>query len=622
MSFYETEDSYLNQLIRSKGFMDTIKSLPVISPAQLLLSILKFAFKNSSSVREIEGHLKIVNNIFSTSILFDSAHYIKKICTRNDAVTFYKLCPKCSELIGSIKELPDLLICKKCGENIKSTDLSDNVFAIIDPSEAIKEYIMLYEDHYEFVVKERQHKEGILEDIYDGLVYRNFVDSLSLEDRYQYVSLTLNTDGAQAFESNLLSAWPIYIEINELPLSIRLKSIITCGVWFGESHPPMSQYLGVFLKMMSNILQKGIPCTVKEEKRLLKPHIICSVTDTPARPLMNSTINFHGYYSCDWCYIKGDHFAGCVRFPVENVMKPRDLRSTLVLMLKAKNRNKKKTSILGIKDIAPLAYAKKFNIVRGLVPDYLHIFLLGIIKQNFKYILQSITKEKRELLDKYLMKIKPPSRIGTLPRSITQRGKWKGKEWENFLLYYLIPLLEMVGVDSSIVYYWILLVNGLYILLKSTITYDELNKADEYLREFVGLTQNKYGLRAITSILHQVLHIAASVRDFGPLFAHSTFPFESANFQMVKSIKCAKGVVSQVVRNINLQYVTQILKRHIYPTSPEYVKDFIDNIDCTNISEKYIKVSDDHFFSDCVNIKKGLSSSAKVFKRMIHKKCL
>ena len=517
--------------------METIKCFPVISPAQLLLSILKYSYKNSSSLTEIEEVLKIINNIFSGSVLFDSGHYIKKLCSRNNAVTFYKFCPKCKQLIGSTKELPDELECDNCKEKIKSADLSDNVFALIDPTEAIKEYIMLYEDHYDYVVKERKHEQGIFEDIYDGLEYRNLVNSLPVEDRHQYVTATLNTDGAQPFASNESAAWPIYIQINELPLQKRLKSIITCGIYFGDSHPP-SEFFKIFLKMFSNILKKGIKCTVKGTQRLIKVFIVCSVVDTPARPLWNCTINFHGYYSCDWCYIKGDWSDNCVRFPIQNNMKLRDIRSTLELMLKAHNKNSKslnqETSIFGMKKIPPLViYAKKFNIIKGIVPDYLHLFLLGIAKQNFKYIISSMTKQQRESFDDYLMKIKPPSRIGITPRPKTKRGKYKGKEWENFVLFYLIPLLEMVGVENAIFYYWSLFVKGLYILLKSRMHSDELKKANQSLREFVALSQNKYGLKAMTSNMHQILHIVATVRDFGPLFAHSTFPLESENFQLL-----------------------------------------------------------------------------------------
>ena len=56
------------------------------------------------------------------------------------------------------------------------------------------------------------------------------------------------------------------------------------------------------------------------------------------------------------------------------------------------------------------------------------------------------------------MKIKPPSRIGNLPRSKQEREKYKGKECE-------FQLLQMVGVDNNIVYYCSLFVKGLYILL-------------------------------------------------------------------------------------------------------------------------------------------------------------
>ena len=70
----------------------------------------------------------------------------------------------------------------------------------------------------------------------------------------------------------------------------------------------------------------------------------------------------------------------------------------------------------------------------------------------------------------------------------------------------------------------------------------------------MALTKSIFGLKALTSTLHQLLHIKDSVRVFGPLFAHSTYPFESENFQILNSVKSAKGVTSQIVTSINLKF--------------------------------------------------------------------
>ena len=73
--------------------------------------------------------------------------------------------------------------------------------SLIDPSDAIADYIMLNEKHYDYFVKERKQEENVIRDIYDEDLYRTFVNLIPENEKYQYVSLTINSDGTQAFES-------------------------------------------------------------------------------------------------------------------------------------------------------------------------------------------------------------------------------------------------------------------------------------------------------------------------------------------------------------------------------------------------------------------------------------
>ena len=50
----------------------------------------------------------------------------------------------------------------------------------------------------------------------------------------------------------------------------------------------------------------------------------------------------------------------------------------------------------------------------------------------------------------------------------------------------------------------------------------------------------------MTYNVHILLHLARSVLNWGPLFAHSAFGFESGNCELLKAIHAAKGVHHQV----------------------------------------------------------------------------
>lgn len=59
-----------------------------------------------------------------------------------------------------------------------------------------------------------------------------------------------------------------------------------------------------------------------------------------------------------------------------------------------------------------------------------------------------------------------------------------------------------------------------------------------------------YGPAAPVFNVHSLLHLAANVRDLGPLWANSTFVFEGGNGNLVKSITAANGLPHQIVERV------------------------------------------------------------------------
>lgn len=166
-----------------------------------------------------------------------------------------------------------------------------------------------------------------------------------------------------------------------------------------------------------------------------------------------------------------------------------------------------------------------------------------------------------------------PHQLSRLTRPLSERKQWKAKEWENFILYYSLPLFALF-VSHKLYTYWRCFVDSLFILLKDKIIYQELDKADEMLHDFVYMTQKYFTKKAMTFNIHQLLHLATSVANWGPLFDHSTFPFEAANHHLLQAIHCAKGVNLQIARFINIQRVTYAIERIVYPTASPMVKDY------------------------------------------------
>ncbi|XP_077551223.1 uncharacterized protein LOC144164841 [Haemaphysalis longicornis] len=59
-----------------------------------------------------------------------------------------------------------------------------------------------------------------------------------------------------------------------------------------------------------------------------------------------------------------------------------------------------------------------------------------------------------------------------------------------------------------------------------------------------------YGATGATFNVHQLLHLASSVRNLGPLWANSAFVFEFGNGKIVKSVTAANGLPHQIVERV------------------------------------------------------------------------
>ena len=200
-----------------------------------------------------------------------------------------------------------------------------------------------------------------------------------------------------------------------------------------------------------------------------------------------------------------------------------------------------------------------FDIIDSFVSVYMHFILLGLANQFLeywltegKYILESLDDSVENIVNSAIEKIKAPIQVARRSRPFIHKSDLKAKEWENWVLLYSIPVLQLVLKKKYLVH-WVKLVESLHILLSEEITIELLNKADLLVYEFSIETQQLYGKRAMTYNLHQCFHLGLSVRNLGPVWSHMGFAFESGNGELLNKIHAAKGVLSQIHRYLSLQ---------------------------------------------------------------------
>lgn len=118
-------------------------------------------------------------------------------------------------------------------------------------------------------------------DVYDGSNYKNAFDRGFLSDP-NTVSFSINTDGVQIFKSSTVSMWPVFMTMNELPLSERVlkENIIYYGLWIASKKPMMWSYLKPLHEKMKQledgvIMEDVMVRNSKGELQFLNAFVIC-----------------------------------------------------------------------------------------------------------------------------------------------------------------------------------------------------------------------------------------------------------------------------------------------------------------------------------------------------------
>lgn len=268
----------------------------------------------------------------------------------------------------------------------------------------------------------------------------------------------------------------------------------------------------------------------------------CSV-DLPAKKDVQNMIGPNGYYSCGYCLQKGisvkahKNAKPHVRLVHEENVLIRTHENLLNIYGKPKS-----FPIYGVTGISCMIAAKQFDLINGFSIDYMHCILLGTMRKLLDLWLNSknhnesfyINKKKQDVLDKRILQIKPNTEITRKPRSINDRADYKANELRSMLLYYLRYSLVSLLPQRYITHFQ-LLSAAVYMLLKESISAKNISLAETKLVEFANQYEELYGKQNVTINTHLLRHVARSVQQLGPLWAQSTFAFETNNGTLVHS---------------------------------------------------------------------------------------
>lgn len=137
--------------------------------------------------------------------------------------------------------------------------------------------------------------------------------------------------------------------------------------------------------------------------------------------------------------------SGQICWPFEEVPVKRTRKS---LIEDAKKADEQNTSVSGVKGASPLMLIKQFDMSKGVVIDYMHGILLGVVRKLLDLWLQPCHRgntcyigNQIAALDKRLLAIEVPNVISRKPRSLHEVSSWKANEPRSWLLHYSLPVL-------------------------------------------------------------------------------------------------------------------------------------------------------------------------------------
>lgn len=407
-------------------------------------------------------------------------------------------------------------------------------------------------------------KENTLEYIYDEDEYKkHFEKGNVLSSPYNF-SYSFFTDGIHTGKSNNKTLWPIYLTINELPISERNKYVLLAGLYIGSKDPNQQVFLQPFVNEANKLSTEGFKWLHNGKQIVSKVIPLCCIADSVARYQLLNFQSFAAYYGCTFCYQKSERTRKGQRFAISiNPPKERTLESTKEDLLKAfqkKNEtNKSKRHYRGVKGFSPLMLLHYFSFMAGFVVDYMHNILLGVTKLHTELILQSIRKKfwyisenvgmdhVLSTIDERLLMIHLPFSITRIPRSIKDISRWKASEWRSWLLFYSVPCLKGL-LKKKYLNHFALLSAATNIFLQRSMTREDVFQAHKLFLFYMYLFQKYFHKENMVYNIHLLSHICKGVLNWGPLWTHNSFLYEGQNRHLMQLYHSPSNVILQIAR--------------------------------------------------------------------------
>lgn len=155
--------------------------------------------------------------------------------------------------------------------------------------------------------KTREVKSGVLQDIYDGRLWKEFQVCNNvpfLSEPYNF-AFTINLDWFQPFKHSTYSIGAIYMTVMNLPRDLRNRqeNVLLVGILPGPSEPTnINSYLEPLVRELNEFWQgKELMIYNESEKKLVRCALLCASCDLPAGRKLCGFLSHTARNGCSRC---------------------------------------------------------------------------------------------------------------------------------------------------------------------------------------------------------------------------------------------------------------------------------------------------------------------------------
>ena len=382
----------------------------------------------------------------------------------------------------------------------------------------------------------------VLSDIYDGRVWKEFVDKGFFNDCCS-LALMLNVDWFQPFKHTTYSLGVMYLTILNLPGRVRykLENSIIVGIIPGPHEPKgtMNTFLG---PMVEDLLQLWHGCWFEDSsgnKKFVKAVLLAVVCDTPATRKVGGFVGHSALRGCSKC---------TKQFVTKNFGEKADYSGFDVdswpLRTDAEQRRHGykylSASTLSCRKQLDRKYGARYTVllelpyydsVHFVLIDPMHSLFLGIAKHVYKvwYENDIITDAHKIVIQNKVDALITPPSIGRIPLKLGSGfASLTADQWNNWVCIYsshaLYGILPVQDWEC-----WQLFVKAVKLFCIKNISHQQCKAAHDNLVEFCELFTQLYGKEKLVINMHLSCHLQECIMDYGPVYAFWCFGFERFN---------------------------------------------------------------------------------------------